>query len=549
MKTTANFNYSSIRFDQDTKNQLVLTLTAPKMEGTQRPALCLIPLIDVSPSMSGEKITYAKRSLIKMIENLSGSDYCGLVSFASMARKESDPKKCTQSFKEELKRKVNALDIWGGTNIADALLEGLKMANNMDLSGEVITRVILFTDGMANTGPARTPTEMLALVEPNLGISTISAFGYGEDSQKEFLLDLAKKGNGNFAFVQNPDDALSAFGKELGGLLSTYATSLTIEVSPLANHSVEQVVSDVDAEEELGQVTITIPDLLSEEVRHIVLDTVLKTQSKVFPRSVNVMDIRVGYDILNGTMQKERIVTDIKAKIKFVKDGEQQSKPDPELDKIVGLAQLTRAQLIAEEQAKRGGYGAAAATMNTLSMDFGERGLELLKGVASNISSGMSTADNYVNTSSYRTSVLSGATRSVGASSYNASAASDLTSLGVTLSTDTQILYAQAFKQEDPQAPADLVNPDQIVPPSAPMDLQGIWSNPSQPLGQITWTTPHTVTSPVDVPTENILGGYTITAVDLIQGLYDAATAGTVPSTKEPEKTPKKRISQKTKRW
>jgi hypothetical protein len=324
--------------------------------------------------------------------------------------------------------------------------------------------------------------------------------------------------------------------------LSTYATNLTIEVAPLANHSVEQVISDVDAEEELGQVTITIPDMLSEEVRHIVLDTVLKTQSKTFPRSVNVMDVRVGYDILNGAMQKEHVVTDLKAKIKFVKEGEQQVKPDPELDKIVGLAQLTRAQLVAEEQAKRGGYGAAAATMSNLSADFGARGLEALKGVATNIGSGMSTADNYVNTSSYRTSVLSGATRSVGASSYNASAASDLTSLGVTLSTGTQVMYAQAFKQDDTQAPADLINPDQVLPPAVPMDLQGIWGNPSTPdiqsLGQITWTAPQTVTSPV-VTTGNILGGYTITA----------ATAGTVPPTKEPEKAPKKRISQKTKRW
>lgn len=221
MKIDARLTFDKIRFDQDFDAHLVLSLTAPTVEQSEkRQAVCIIPVIDVSPSMQGEKMAYAKQSVLKLIDHLQAGDYCGLVEFSYSANVIAKPTKVTAASKDDLKRKVGDLRIGNATNIADALLTGLKLANDMDLPSEVITRVILFTDGQANTGVATRSADILKLVEPNLGLASVSAFGYGTDADQQLLANIAKNGKANYAFVRNPDDALSAFGKELGGLLS-----------------------------------------------------------------------------------------------------------------------------------------------------------------------------------------------------------------------------------------------------------------------------------------------------------------------------------------
>jgi uncharacterized protein with von Willebrand factor type A (vWA) domain len=131
MEIQGNLTFKKVRFDQDTDAHLVLNINAP-IKGEARPRLCVIPLVDVSPSMEGDKFAYAKKSLLKLIEHLSAQDYCGLVKFSAFAVPVMRPVLCTVENKEELKRQVLALTLSGATNIASALLLGMEIANNMD---------------------------------------------------------------------------------------------------------------------------------------------------------------------------------------------------------------------------------------------------------------------------------------------------------------------------------------------------------------------------------------------------------------------------------
>jgi Ca-activated chloride channel family protein len=549
MQVEAKLTYGKIRFDQETDAHLVVTVTAPEATNeAKRPPLCIIPLIDVSPSMEGAKLLYAKRSLIKLIDHLSANDYCGLIAFSYSAQTLSRPIKCTPEAKEELKRKVQGLTLSGATNIADALLEGFRVANNMDLPSEVITRVILFTDGAANTGPAKTPPDILALVKPNIGIATVSAFGYGVDAIQDFLSDLSKTGNGNYSFVQNPDDALTAFGKELGGLLSTYATNLLIKINPLAGHEITQVVTDVDAEEEdTGQVKLKVADILAGETRNFVLAVKLHAQKAAFPREVNVFNIQAGYDTLDANLRREHSTLETTAKVQFVKQGEHQDKPAPELDQIVGLAQVVRAQLEAEEYAKRGDYKGAQSVMSTVSSNVNTRGLVGLGNVATNIGGRMRSRATYADSQAYLTSVTRGATRGY-SGTYDVSAAQDLQSLGVNLTNASQATVSATFTRPDDQA-AGAVDLRLDRPSIADalrqfpgLDLQvgGV----HLPQGN-TWvsSTPPTVNtwSSTNLPMFNT-SSFVAIAPD--------PTVPTVPATPaEKPKAKKRKISQKSKRW
>ena len=543
MKIDARLTFNKVQFDRDADAHLVLSLTAPAVTGdAKRPPLCFVPLIDVSPSMEGDKLAYAKKSLNKLIDHLTPNDYCGLIQFSYDAKVLQKPVRCTLEAKEDLKRKVGALTLSGATNIASALLEGFSVANNMDLPAEVLTRVILFTDGAANTGPAKTPAEILALVKPNIGIASVSAFGYGNDAQQDFLLDLAKSGNGNYAFVQNPDDALSAFGKELGGLLSTHATNLVLEVSPLAGHQIIGVVSDVEVEDEaLGQIAVKIPDILSEETRHIVIGVKLQAQKNAFPREVNVFDVKIGYDILDANLRREHKTLEVKAKVQFVKAGEEQKAADTDLDQIVGLAQIVRAQIEAEAHAKAGNYTLASAVMNSFSADVANRGLVGLGAVAHDMSSrvGSHTAYTSSGNSAYMASISRGATRGLGGT-YDIGAAAVLRSAGVVMSNASQDSTAASFTEDDA--------PDvQISGGAAPDVILGGMANGAMNLGSVTTT---------NIPQHWINGG-----VQVLPGVNPVVSAPflvmptPVPVAAKPEvekpkaKAKKKGLSQKSDRW
>ena len=466
MKVEARLTYDKIRHDQDFDGHLVVSLTAPELDQTdeaKRQSLCIIPVIDVSPSMIGPKFEYAKRSVIKLIDHLAPGDYCGLIQFSMNAEVIMEPTKVTAQTKDQLKRQVGDLEIGNATNIADALLKGFEVANKMDLPAKYLTRVILFTDGEANTGPAVKPKDILALVGPNMGLSSVSAFGYGKDAQQDLLADIAKKGKGNYAFVKNPDDALSAFGKELGGLLSTYATDLVLDIKPLAGHDVLEVISDVDAEkEDIGDdTTIKIPDLLAEETRHLVLKVKLKGQKQSFPRAVNVFDVAVGFDVLNATHRKEHQTTEAKAKVQFVKPGEEQEKPTAEVDQIVGLAQVIKTQIEAEEKAKAGDFQGAVQHMRGIQMDVDSRGLSSVGNIAARLGSHMGNAGSYTAHGAYFASVTRGGTRGMGVASYDAVAAADFADLGHQMSNTSQINTSSSFGTDaaGSAAPSPLLNP------------------------------------------------------------------------------------------
>jgi len=358
MEIKARFTFDSVDHSKENELHAVISLKAPEVEWQKkRQPICVIPVVDVSTSMSGEKLDYARQSVLKLIDQLQPGDYCGLVAFGSNVHQVAKPREMTQAQKDELKAKVGKLHTEGCTNFAGGMRQGLEWLNEMDLPENVGLRVIMLTDGMANQGEAIGP-DLLPLCEKLLGRGTLSAFGYGSDCDQDLLGDLARKGKGNYSFIRNPDDALSAFAKELGGLLSRYAQDIVIDVAPFNGHTIEEVVSDVDVEESEGKVKVSLPEILSEEERHIVLKVKTSVQSKALPRELNVLDVKVTYDVVGGG-SKEHRSEEVKAKLKFVKPGEEQAEATKGVAGVVGIAMTVQTQVAAEEAAKAGNFDVA----------------------------------------------------------------------------------------------------------------------------------------------------------------------------------------------
>jgi Ca-activated chloride channel family protein len=413
MKITTKFTHDKVRHDKTNDIHLVVSLKAPKLDWeAKRPPVCIIPVIDVSTSMGGDKLDYAKKTMIKLIDHLRPGDYCGLGAFSTSVYPIQAPVKMTQSSKDALKAKVGELQVVSSTCFSGGLELGLKWGATIDV-GNMLVRVIMLTDGQANHGVV--DAQGLAKIVDTRGRTTVSCFGYGTDANQELLADLAKRGEGNYAFIKDPDEALSAFGKELGGLLSTYAQNIVLDLAPHNGHKIEEVVSDVDVEEKDGKVIIKIGDLLSEEERHVVVAMKLSEQSQALPREMNVVDVKIDYDLIVDGKREHR-QEDPKAKIRFVKPGEEQDKPTKEVDQIVGMAQVGKAQVEAEEHAKKGDFKNAVAVMSSVQSSLNARGHEKLHAFASNVGSRLVSAQAYAGSQGYLSSSKSYSARGMGVS-------------------------------------------------------------------------------------------------------------------------------------
>lgn len=423
---------------------------APKTD-TSRPPLCIVPVVDLSGSMDGQPLHYVKQSLLALIDHLAPGDYTGLVTFSSEARTVVPMGRVTAEFKTAFRKTVQGLRAGGNTNFAGGFLQACSSIANLDLPLSVTPRVVMFTDGQANTGLATSPQDLCKLLSKNRGLATVSAFGYGGVSQ-EFLTAFAQEGQGNYAFIDKPDTALSAFGAELGALMTTYATQIEVRIRGVYGHHLDTVVSEVETRESrLGdETTLLVPALLCEEERHLVVAFKLDSQNKALPRPVNVLQATIAYQ----TILNEQVTTvemePIFGKVRFTKGTA--GSVDSDLQKQVDLALLAKAQNEAEQAAQKGNYQHAQQVLQTLSANVQT---EAVAAVATNMSHLYQSSVAYTSTGGRRQGVRNRLTRGMSVASYDSSASDDLTQLGVSLNNSSQLGMQNHFSQYQGNTPVE----------------------------------------------------------------------------------------------
>jgi len=482
MEIQAQFAHLKLNHDQDNETFLVVTLTAPTIDWMEkRPAIAVLPVIDISGSMAGDKLEYAKKSALKLVEHLKPGDVCGLITFETRVAVPVPPGPITPELKEQLRNAINKLSPQGGTDFAGGMSRALELVNNLDLPPKYNPRVIMFTDGEPTSGVVD-HAAILKMLTANRAQVTVSAFGYGEGRNtwggcdQDFLTDFAKQGAGNYAYIQEPDAALSAFGKELGGLLSTYATDLSVDVEPLEGHRVIDVVSDVDADETdvTGLVEIKMPDILAEESRHLVLKVQTKA-GKAGPRAVNLFDVQASYLTVTEDGKKVEQRVETKAKLQF-HTGEDEKNPDKALAEVIGLAQLVQAQLKAEVQADAGNFDQAALVMREVQDCAFVAENAGLVGLAGGLQDRLATPAQYAASAGYRRSTHMAGTRAYGTVAMDSQASADLAGSTNFLSFDNQAreaIGASFTADETPAVGAAVVPGDLVVPSVNPSPLPG----------------------------------------------------------------------------
>ncbi|HQZ25167.1 MAG TPA: von Willebrand factor type A domain-containing protein [Flavobacterium sp.] len=193
------------------------------------PASNLVFLIDVSGSMSdANKLPLLKQSLKILVNELRKKDKVAIVVYAGAAGMVLPP--TTGDEKQTIIDALEKLNAGGSTAGGAGIELAYKLAQENFIKGGN-NRVILATDGDFNVG-ASSNTDMQTLIEEKRKSGVfLTCLGYGMGNYKDSKMEtLADKGNGNYAYIDNIQEANRFLGKEFKGSMFAIAKDVKIQI-------------------------------------------------------------------------------------------------------------------------------------------------------------------------------------------------------------------------------------------------------------------------------------------------------------------------------
>ncbi len=204
-------------------------LKGKSIDKSELPPSNLVFLIDVSGSMSAaNKLPLLKQAFRMLVNELRPEDRVAMVVYAGAAGLvlESTP----GNQKATILAALDKLQSGGSTAGGAGLNLAYKVAME-NFAEEGNNRIILATDGDFNVGSSSN-AEMERLIEQkreNGVFMTVLGFGMGnyKDDKMEIIAD---KGNGNYAYIDNIQEARKVFITEFGGTLFTIAKDVKFQM-------------------------------------------------------------------------------------------------------------------------------------------------------------------------------------------------------------------------------------------------------------------------------------------------------------------------------
>jgi len=200
-------------------------------EGDRSP-IDLVCVVDISGSMSGEKIELVRQTLTSLLEVLGERDRLCLIQFDDRAERLTPLLRNSKENFEAFSARIRGLDSRGGTSIAAGMQLAFRVLKERQASNPV-SSVFLLTDGLDGGADRRVQADLLEhkLLDTNF---TINCFGFGRDHDEDLLNNISKLKDGGFYFIDKLDTVDECFASALGGLMSVVALDVSIFVTNAA---------------------------------------------------------------------------------------------------------------------------------------------------------------------------------------------------------------------------------------------------------------------------------------------------------------------------
>lgn len=212
---------------------LYLQVNARKLDPEKIPPSNLVFLVDVSGSMDlPNRLPLLKSGFKLLVDNLRSSDTVTIVVYGSATGVWLQPTSGKE--KQKIRKAIEELYPGGSTPGESGIRTAYRVAQSQFIPGGN-NRVILATDGDFNVGQnSEDELEKLITQHQQSGIY-LTCLGVGMGNYKDSKLEvLAKKGNGNFAYLDTEAEAEKVLVKELTQTLYSVADDayLNIQFNP-----------------------------------------------------------------------------------------------------------------------------------------------------------------------------------------------------------------------------------------------------------------------------------------------------------------------------
>jgi uncharacterized protein YegL len=273
-------------------------------------------VVDVSGSMSGDRIQKSKEAMREFVKQLRSSDQVSLVLFGNQVAIPFKSQKIGD--KKEILKAIDNIAINGSTNVHLGMQEGYKQVASTYLSNGN-NRVIVFSDAMANTGIID-PNEILNKNQVYIKDIDLTFIGVGMAFNQEFARQIKTRLRGHMHFVQDSREITKIFKEEVEQFLAApYGkdVKLTIEIpEQLALSKLYGYNATISG----NKIELEVDDLQGGLTQVFLLKLKRNPQYKG-----EIKPVKYGLSFANQDGQKE-IISEKSTPIKVAKNGEKYNK-------------------------------------------------------------------------------------------------------------------------------------------------------------------------------------------------------------------------------
>lgn len=204
-------------------------IQARRIETAKLPPANLVFLVDVSGSMDeADKLPLVQAGLKLLVKQLRPQDRVALVAYAGAAGLVLPPTPGSQP--QVILDAIERLRA-GGSTAGGAGLRLAYSTAKQSFRQEGNNRVILATDGDFNVGESSDAAMEQLIVDQRESGVFLTVLGCGRGNLRDSRMEtLADKGNGNYAYLDNLDEAGRVLVAQFGGTLFTVAQDVKLQI-------------------------------------------------------------------------------------------------------------------------------------------------------------------------------------------------------------------------------------------------------------------------------------------------------------------------------
>ena len=204
-------------------------IQAKEVSQAALPPANLVFLVDVSGSMySRDKLPMVKYTLCTLAHQTRAQDRITLVTYADGNKVVLPPTPGNQ--RQKILAALDSLKAGGSTAGENAIQQAYQAAQRAYIRNG-INRILLATDGDFNVGITDFNTLRSMVAEKRKSGISLTTLGFGSGNYNERLMEqLADAGDGNYSYIDSPEEAQKVLHRQLSSTLATVAQDVKIQV-------------------------------------------------------------------------------------------------------------------------------------------------------------------------------------------------------------------------------------------------------------------------------------------------------------------------------